>query len=161
TLTCTIPVAITPGRPRRESAMSASAAPRPLSCWCGNREFQPYSPEYRACPACGTLVSALGLAPEETAVKDDDRDFYGKSYWLEKQTQGRGLPDIAPRARADLPERCMHWLRPLLRHKPPAARVLDVGCAHGGLVALLRSLGYDAVGLELSPWVVDFARQTF
>jgi SAM-dependent methyltransferase len=55
----------------------------------------------------------------------------------------------------------MHWLRTMLRFKPPPARVLEIGCAHGGFVALLRWAGYDALGLELSPFVVDFARKTF
>jgi SAM-dependent methyltransferase len=38
---------------------------------------------------------------------------------------------------------------------------LELGCSHGGLVALLRLAGFEASGLELSPWVVDFARRTF
>jgi 2-polyprenyl-3-methyl-5-hydroxy-6-metoxy-1,4-benzoquinol methylase len=134
---------------------------RPPQCWCGNRRLDPYSPEYRLCRACETLVSCAGLAGDEIAVTDDEHDFYGKTYWLGHQTDELGLPDIATRARADLPERCMYWLRTLCRLKPPPARVLDVGCAHGGFVALLRALGYDATGLELSPWVVDFARQQF
>jgi SAM-dependent methyltransferase len=55
----------------------------------------------------------------------------------------------------------MHWLWALLQFKQPPARVLDVGCAHGGLVALARWAGYDATGLEMSPWVVELARRTF
>jgi SAM-dependent methyltransferase len=43
----------------------------------------------------------------------------------------------------------------------PPARILEIGCAHGGFVALLRCAGFDAVGLELSPWVVNYARETF
>jgi SAM-dependent methyltransferase len=94
-------------------------------------------------------------------VRDDDRDFYGKGYWLTHQRDGLSLPDIVDRARMDLPERCMHWLRALLRYKQPPARILEIGCAHGGFVALARWAGYDATGLELSPWVADFARHTF
>jgi SAM-dependent methyltransferase len=106
-------------------------------------------------------VSLAGLTAEEVAVRDDEQDFYGKGYWLTHQVQDLGQADIHERARADLPERCMHWLRTVLRYKPPPARVLEVGCAHGGFVALLRWAGYDANGLELSPWVAEFARQTF
>jgi SAM-dependent methyltransferase len=39
--------------------------------------------------------------------------------------------------------------------------VLDLGCSHGGFVALMRLAGFDAVGMEISPWVLDFARRTF
>jgi hypothetical protein len=49
----------------------------------------------------------------------------------------------------------------VLQYRVPPARAVDVGCAHGGFVMLLRRAGYDAMGLELSPWVVDFARSTF
>lgn len=43
----------------------------------------------------------------------------------------------------------------------PAGRSLGLGCGHGGLVALLGWVGFDAVGLETDTWVVDFARQSF
>jgi SAM-dependent methyltransferase len=39
--------------------------------------------------------------------------------------------------------------------------VLEVGCAHGGYVALLGWAGYEATGTELSPWVARFANETF
>jgi 2-polyprenyl-3-methyl-5-hydroxy-6-metoxy-1,4-benzoquinol methylase len=131
------------------------------ACWCGNPTLDAFSDSYGACTACGTLVSRAGLRPEETAVRDDDRDFYGKPYWLSRQRDELGLPDIFERARQDLPERCVHWLRTLLGHRLPPARVLDLGAGHGAFVALLRAVGFDATGLELSPWVVDFARRTF
>ncbi|QJW99909.1 class I SAM-dependent methyltransferase [Frigoriglobus tundricola] len=130
-------------------------------CWCGERGLRPFSPAYALCTTCGTLVARHGLTPEAAAVADDDRAFYGKDYWLSHQTNDLGNPDITRRARTDLSDRCMHWLRTLMGYKAPPARVLEIGCAHGGFVALLRWAGYDATGLELSPWVVDYARETF
>jgi len=130
------------------------------ACWCGEGGLSPYSAEYGLCPACGTLVSRAGLADAQLAVRDDERDFYGKEYWL-SHYQGLHKPTIEGRARADLPVRCTHWLRTLLRYRLPPARVLELGAAHGGGVALLRWAGYDAVGLEVSPWVADFARAAF
>jgi hypothetical protein len=62
---------------------SAAAAP---TCWCGNPNTRPYSPEYALCAACGTLVSRAGLAPGEVAVDDDDHAFYGREYWLSHQS---------------------------------------------------------------------------
>jgi 2-polyprenyl-3-methyl-5-hydroxy-6-metoxy-1,4-benzoquinol methylase len=114
-----------------------------------------------ACSACGTLVSTVGLSAEEARVRDDEADYYGKEYWLSHQCQELGLPDIRDRARLDLPERCVYWLRSLLACKLPPARVLELGCAHGAFVALMRWAGYDAVGLELSPWVCQFAQEMF
>jgi SAM-dependent methyltransferase len=141
--------------------VDAQSSSSRLVCWCGCRDLHPYSVEYRACRSCGTLVSCAGLSGEEIPVRDDESDFYGKTYWLGHQTDELGLPDIVHRSRADVGERCMHWLRTLLRFKQPPARLLEVGCAHGGFVALARWAGYEATGLELSPWVVEFARKTF
>jgi 2-polyprenyl-3-methyl-5-hydroxy-6-metoxy-1,4-benzoquinol methylase len=103
----------------------------------------------------------VGLRSEETSVLDDEQAYYGKQYWLDHQARDFGLPDIYQRARQDLPERCIYWLRTLLAQKTPPGEVLELGSAHGGFVALMNWAGYRARGLELSPWVVDFARKTF
>jgi SAM-dependent methyltransferase len=99
--------------------------------------------------------------PTIARVTDDAHDFYGREYWLSYQEKAWGYADITVRARTDLPERCLYWLRAFLKYRLPPGRVLELGSGHGGFVALLRWAGFDAVGLELSPWVVDFARRTF
>jgi SAM-dependent methyltransferase len=131
------------------------------ACWCGNRTLEPFSPDYGLCKTCGTLVSQAGLADAGYLVENDDTDFYGKKYWLEHQSQDLGLPQIRQRVRMDLPQRCVYWLRHLLGYKLPPCKVLELGCAHGGFVALMRWAGFDATGLELSPWVAEQARQLF
>jgi SAM-dependent methyltransferase len=128
--------------------MSGSAE---RACWCGHPGLEPYSDDYRVCRACGTLVSR---APGSAVL-------YNDAYWSTRQTAHHGLPDIRQRARLDLPERCTHWLRRLLSLRLPPARVLEVGCAHGGYVALLGWAGYDAIGTEISPTVARFAEETF
>ncbi len=121
------------------------------ACWCGHTQLEDFSADYRVCRACGTLVSRAPHSPE----------LYNKDYWTKRQTAHHGLPDIRERARLDLPERCAHWLARLLPLKLPPARILEVGCAHGAYVALLGWAGYDAVGTEMSPWVAQFADDTF
>jgi SAM-dependent methyltransferase len=98
--------------------------------------------------------------PAGLLVSDDEHDFYGKQYY-ERALPARGYPPLTERARSDLTERCLHWLRYLLRYKLPPGKVLELGCGHGGFVALLRAVGFDASGLELSPWLSQFARNTF
>ena len=146
--------------------MSASpAAPSPAArarvCWCGHPTLAAYSADYHVCHACGTLVSRAPLPAEAFTVQNDSGELYSKDYWHERQTEHHGLPDITRRARLDLPERCTHWLRHLLARRLPPARVLELGCAHGGYVALLGWAGFTATGTEMSPWVVEFSRQTF
>ena len=132
-----------------------------LRCWCGNSILEPFSADYLRCGACKTLVVARMPAPEALKVSGDEEGIYGRDYWFRHQKNDLGYPDLEERARLDLPERCLHWLKTLLCAKLPPARVLEIGCAHGGFVALMQAAGFDAVGLELSPFVVRFAQETF
>jgi len=113
------------------------------------------------CARCETLVRRERPAPAIARVVDDDAAFYGREYWFTHQEGELGCPNILLRTRADLPERCLHWLRTVLRYKLPPARTLELGSGPGGFVALLAWAGFDASGLELSPWVVEFVRDTF
>ena len=130
-------------------------------CWCGNSQLAGFSDNYGECRECGTLVSLSGFTPEKHVVQDDEKDFYGKQYWLDHQQEKLGLPNIFQRSRNDLTERNLHWLKALLKYRLPAVDVLELGCSHGSFVALLQQAGYHATGLELSPWVADFGRDTF
>ena len=49
-------------------------------------------------------------------------------------------------------------LKNIARFVPPPARLLDVGCAFGGLVQTARKMGYEASGLDVSRYAVDDAR---
>ncbi|OUL93529.1 class I SAM-dependent methyltransferase [Paraburkholderia hospita] len=132
-----------------------------ITCWCKSTTFTPFSPEYAECSNCGTLVSLVGMSAEELTVSDDETDFYGKAYWLGHQSDDLGFPDIYKRSRVDLTERNLHWLKTLLKYRPPGAKVMELGCSHGSFVALMQHAGYEASGVEMSPWVVDFGQKTF
>lgn len=132
------------------------------NCWCGsNAPLSPFNEVYAVCKSCQTLISQNQLTNDNYLVKDDNVDFYGKQYWLSHQNQDLGFADIYSRTRSDLSERNLHWLKILLKYKCPPAKILELGCSHGSFVALMQQAGYDAVGVELSPWVVDFAKKTF
>lgn len=138
-----------------------TTVPTVRACWCGNTDLSPFNLEYTFCKVCGTLVTVQGLSDEQLQVTNDDEDFYGKQYWLGHQKQNLGFPDIHARARNDLTERNLHWLKTLLKYRLPPAKVLELGCSHGSFVALMRQAGYESSGVEMSPWVVDFGQKTF
>jgi SAM-dependent methyltransferase len=41
----------------------------------------------------------------------------------------------------------------------PGARILDAGCGFGRTVGVLRDMGFDAVGVDISPAVIEEARR--
>lgn len=129
-------------------------------CWCGCDRLEAFSEKYLRCPNCFTLISSPRRPDDFFKVYSDEADFYGKNYWGRHQKE-LGFSEINQRAREDLPERCLYWLKNILAYKLPPGSSLELGCAHGGLVALMKFLGFEARGLELSSWVVNFAAETF
>ena len=129
-------------------------------CWCGNDKLTPYSKDYLLCNQCQTLVLSWPIANNISSGSDDE-SLYSKSYWLDHQQNDFGYADFFTRARNDLPERDLHWLKTFLNYKTPLGKTLELGCAHGGFVAILQWAGFQASGLELSPWVVEYAKETF
>ena len=130
-------------------------------CWCGQTNLVGFSAEYLLCERCQTLVVKNWPPAEQFDVVHDESDFYGRSYYESHVIQDYGLPSLGERARNDLNERCMHWMRTVLKYRLPPARTLELGCAHGGFVALMRWAGFDATGLEVSPSLVEYAKSTF
>lgn len=130
------------------------------NCWCGNKSLEDFSPGYSRCSACGTLVYNKQTETLIDIVSDEKSDLYGSEYWFSRQEQANQAT-ISQRMRSDLSERCLYWLKTFLRYQLPPAKVLELGCAHGGFVSLLRNAGFDATGLELSPAIVELAKKSF
>jgi 2-polyprenyl-3-methyl-5-hydroxy-6-metoxy-1,4-benzoquinol methylase len=131
-----------------------------VHCWCGETLEERLNEHYWLCLSCGTAVLSHRPDASHFAVTDDERDFYGRRYWHEYQAE-REFPEIEERVRADLSDRCLFWLANILEFVTPPGRILEIGCGHGGFVALLSELGFQAEGTELSPWVTEFARRAF
>jgi 2-polyprenyl-3-methyl-5-hydroxy-6-metoxy-1,4-benzoquinol methylase len=135
--------------------------PTNFNCWCGNADLDVFSSDYFHCPACSTLIARNFPEGKVSNVSNDEQDFYGKEYWLSHQTDVLGLTSIEERSRTDLLDRCALWLKTVLKFHLPPGDLLDVGCSHGAFVALSALAGYKSTGLELSPWVVEYAKETF
>jgi SAM-dependent methyltransferase len=131
-----------------------------IKCWCGNQELIPFSSEYMLCNHCQTLVLAIPVMEDMDSGSGED-SLYGKKYWFEHQVEDLGYDNIFTRTRKDLPERCLHWLKAFLKYKFPPGFTLELGSAHGGFVALMHWVGFHSAGLELNPWVVEYAKSTY
>lgn len=153
---CVNPVKYLANKISRRAAQGARR-----ECWCACDQLVPFSPDYDACAACGSLVCKVAVSLDDLLVSDDAIDLYGRQYWLSPWFYAHNGGDIHERARFDLSDLHLTWLLTLLKYKAPGARALEVGCGSGAFVALMRWAGFEAVGLELSPWVVEFARKTF
>lgn len=141
--------------------MSMALGPTSARCWCGHADTETFAPRYRRCVSCGTLVVSPFPLPRHFEVADDERDFYGRRYFTEFVEHAYGHPNLARRAREDLTERCLFWLERVISRLAPGGPFLEVGCGHGGFVRVLRDAGFDARGLELSPWLIGEARRRF
>jgi SAM-dependent methyltransferase len=144
---------------------------KPIRCWCGNSQLEPFSPDYDCCLDCGSLVCKYPITLDDLVVRDDDADLYGRNYWrlpryyahlFEHEEEYASDLDLDEHARYGLHnDRNLNLLRLLLQHKGSGAKVLEIGCGSGAGVALMQQAGFHAAGLEMSPDVVEFARQTF
>jgi 2-polyprenyl-3-methyl-5-hydroxy-6-metoxy-1,4-benzoquinol methylase len=130
-------------------------------CWCGSENLDNFSEHYYRCRACNTLVCKQRMPDKFLECGDEFERFYGKDYWIKHVKEYYGMPDIFERSRNDLSERCIYWLRDILKYKFPPAKTLELGCAHGGLVFLMKLTGYDSAGTEMSPWICEYASKTF
>lgn len=52
-------------------------------------------------------------------------------------------------------------LKKLAQRGGEGRRLLDIGCAGGAFPKAARDLGFDAVGVEPSRWMADYARRTY
>ena len=97
--------------------------------------------ETKKLPQNGRLAWYTGSADVEHSTNITKKDVDAASL-LHRARQGRYVQQ-------DL----FHKFLP--RDKP----VLDGGCNVGGVVLGLRTEGYDAIGVDLSPGIVDMARR--
>jgi len=127
------------------------------ACFCGGSLGPGVHPLYGSCTGCGSQVQRIRPSPEELAA------FYGlDAYWREHVVKVLGFPSIEERARSDMVERVAYWVSLLAALGRPPKSLLEIGCAHGGFLALARERGVPlVVGVEVDEGTCRFARETF
>jgi 2-polyprenyl-3-methyl-5-hydroxy-6-metoxy-1,4-benzoquinol methylase len=135
-----------------------SAALKPVACGlCGsdarNLEFRDEPFEVVTCCECGLTYVTPRLAEGELLAT-----VYDEGYWASDAAKTRGYTDY--RADAPLYLRTYRKRLPIVnRHFRFAGRVLDVGCAAGYFLRVMKDEAWEVVGLEPSSAIREAARE--
>lgn len=124
------------------------------NCWCGGRllPFE-WHASYGVCTECGCYVNRRPPAPEEL-----EHLYSFPLYWHTRQKL-KGYPTIERRPANDRADgRVDYWLDLIRRYAPHTGQVVEIGCAHGLLLAELKRLGYECVGVEVDERTAIWAR---
>jgi SAM-dependent methyltransferase len=123
-------------------------------CWCGG-EIGPFRwhSSYGICRSCRCYVNVRPPLPEELAnVYSFDR------YWHERMRFKR-FPTLAERVENDRADgRLARWIAAIDAHSPRRGRIVEVGCAHGVLLAEMSQRGWECLGVEIDPEVAEWTR---
>lgn len=133
--------------------------------------------EIRACPLCGSsdarshfddppyslkrcgACSLVWVTPRFSAERLE-MEVYGHAYWQSESPKTHGYADY----RRDEPLYLKTFRRRLglvQEHAPTPGRALDVGCAAGFFLSVLREAGWQVAGVELSPQIASHALARF
>ncbi len=104
------------------------------------------------CTDCG-LVYVTPRLHGEALTK-----VYGEGYWKSDNPKSRGYADYARAASLYL-KTFRRRMRLVTRWARPGARVLDVGCAAGYFMQVMRDHGHDILGVEPSASIAKVAQQ--
>jgi SAM-dependent methyltransferase len=105
------------------------------------------------CAHCGSWCQSPAIAEASLAEWFDSEDYRGSS-----NKPGAVYADYLadePSRLVDARSRYERDIGPLLK---PGARVLEIGCATGSLLSVIREQGHEVLGVDLSRTFVDFAR---
>jgi 2-polyprenyl-3-methyl-5-hydroxy-6-metoxy-1,4-benzoquinol methylase len=124
---------------------------------CGNNDstelFIKYTMRVVKCNKCGHVY----VNPQYS--KDAVKKLYDLSYW-EILHPAMGNVKLTDRVEFDYQNAIAKLRRDILPFKQKG-KFLDVGCSNGALVKRAEEVGFDAIGIEVSKDMVQFARKCF
>ncbi|MFH1564184.1 MAG: class I SAM-dependent methyltransferase [Nitrospirota bacterium] len=107
---------------------------------------------FKKCPNCGLIY--LDPQPDENVIEE----FYPEQYFHSQHPAG--YHDFIARKNDVMNYRLKAIVELVNNLNLDKGRLLEIGCALGYLLELAQDSGWEAQGVELSPWASDYARQT-
>ena len=132
----------------RVPAPLPARASDPACALCGSRRRRPRFREgpwsVVTCSDCDLTYVTPRLRPAELLAH-----VYDEAYWRSPAPRERGYGDYLGDEALYLATFRRRW-RALRAHLPPTGRALDVGCAAGYFLRVLREQGWEVAGVEPS-----------
>lgn len=136
-----------------------------LSCICGapldtvheriSKQASFGAVTFICCKACGSYIQSPQITVESLATWYDSDDYQGgatlgSAYINYEADEGARQVEARMRYQGDI--------QPFLQ---PGSRVLEVGCASGTLLSILREAGHEVYGVDLSSRFADMAKKLY
>jgi 2-polyprenyl-3-methyl-5-hydroxy-6-metoxy-1,4-benzoquinol methylase len=142
------------GAPRPEDALLE--VERCLLCGSAEQELRFAEPPFRVvrCRSCRLVWVTPRRDPSRLV------EIYQTAYWHSDAAKDFGYTDYrrdAPLYRRTYQRR----YRAIARHFPQPGEVLDVGCAAGFFLSVMKERGWRTQGVEVSAYIADFGRQSY
>lgn len=125
-------------------------------CGCEERHECFREDPYRVvrCRACGLVYVTPRRDPDRLA------EIYQTAYWHSPEAKTFGYTDY--RKDAELYRRTYRRRYKLIeRHFAKPGRVLDVGCAAGFFLSVMKEKGWSTQGVEVSDYIAQFGRTQY
>jgi SAM-dependent methyltransferase len=115
-------------------------------CCSSDRSYERW-PGFAVCGSCGLMTWAKQLSPGES------RSLYNESYFQDGEyTDYLGDKEFRQQS-------MRVYVRLVKRFLPASSRLLEIGCAHGFFLELIRKEYPASVGIDLSKEAVDYAKR--
>jgi SAM-dependent methyltransferase len=100
---------------------------------------------FTACPSCGSWCQSPIVSAQTLARWIDSQEYQGS-----RERPGVAYADYAADENNRIVEARGRYARDLAPILKPGSRVLEIGCASGSLLSVIRSHGHPVTGVDLS-----------